>query len=195
MTYAGALPVDSNACGKVRKMLKKLTIIMILVLSIAGLTACGPKSIEEVTGKEYECSQFTALCPEKWSNSPVKELNDSNTLSINHLRFYKIETEEGEELTGSPYSHAYVDIAHYTPGTKIFESREIYQNVEDVEVEINGVKWKGYTGELAGYKNGLLWKENGDGEWQVNICLSDEDGDVELEDYDFQAILASIKKK
>ena len=176
-------------------MLKKLTVVLIAIMSMAMLCACGPDSIEEVTGKEYECAQFSALCPDGWSNSPVMELNKENVLSVNHLRFYKIETKEGEEISGNIYANAYVDIGHYPLGTQIFDSRDIYQNVEEVEVDVNGVKWKGYTGELAGYKNALLWKENGDGEWQVNLCLSDEDGDIELEDFEVKAILASLKKK
>ena len=175
-------------------MQKKIALVLTLVVSIGVLSACGPKSIEEVEGQEYECSQFTALCPSGWINSPVKELNNDAVLSLNHLRFYKVEAEEGQELGSKLYSNAYVDIAHYPVDSKIYESRDIYQNVEDVEIEINGKKWKGYTGELAGYKNGLIWIE-GSGEWQVSMCLSDEDGDVEFEDYDFQAILASLKKK
>ena len=119
-------------------MLKKIALVLTLVVSIGVLSACGPKSIEEVEGQEYECSQFTALCPSGWINSPVKELNNDAVLSLNHLRFYKVEAEEGQELGSKLYSNAYVDIAHYPVDSKIYESRDIYQNVEVVEIEING---------------------------------------------------------
>ena len=175
-------------------MAKKIAILLILVLSVGMLSACGPKSIEEVEGQEYECSQFSALCPADWSNSPVYELNNKDTVSINHLRFYKAELNEGEESSSALYSNAYVDIGHYPVDSKVFDSRDVLQNVEEVSININGTEWKGYVGELAGYKNALLWKGNS-GEWQVSVCLTDDDGDIEFEDYDFQAILASIKKK
>ena len=175
-------------------MLKKVAFVFIAIVSLITLCSCGAKSVEEIEGKEYDCSQFTALCPSGWANSPVMELNNENALSLNHLRFCKIELEEGAEVGNSLYSNAYVDIGHYNSDTKIYESRDIYQNVTDVELDVKGTKWKGYTGELAGYKNALIWKD-GSGEWQVNICLSDNDGDIELDDFEIQAILASLKKK
>ena len=175
-------------------MLKKTVLVLTLIAAMAMLAACGPKSIDEVEGEVYECAQFSAVCPKGWSNYPVNDLN-SDSLSPNHLRFYKGETEEGQDASSVLYSNAYITIGHYPADTRLFESRDIYQNVEDVELEVNGVKWKGYTGELAGYKDAELWRE-GSGEWQVNIRLSDEDGDLELlEDFEIQKILDSLKKK
>lgn len=175
-------------------MFKKLAVLAMLALSMTFLFACGPKSIEEVEGQVYECTQFSALCPEGWFNYPVKELNDEGSLSPNHLRFYKVEPEDGEVSGSLLYSNAYINIGHYPADTKLYESRDIYKDVQDVELEVAGKKWKGYTGELAGYKNAEIWIE-GTGEWQVNICLTDEDGDIELDDMELQAILASLKKK
>ena len=175
-------------------MTKKIALLLTLVLSVGMLSACGPKSIEEVEGQEYECSQFSALCPADWSNAPVYALDNKDAISTNHLRFCKAELAEGQDASSVIYSNAYVDIGHYPIDSKIFESRDVYQNVEDVNLTINGETWNGYVGELAGYKNALLWKGNS-GEWQVSVCLTDDDGDLEFEDYDFQAILASIKKK
>ena len=176
-------------------MRRRIALVLTFVISIAALCGCGPKSIDEVNGEVYECAQFSALCPEGWSNYPVTELNDSTALSPNYLRFYKAVPDDGQDAGSLLYSNAYINIGHYPPDTRLFESRDIYQNVEDVELEINGVKWKGYTGELAGNKNAELWKEN-TGEWQVNICLSDEDGDLDLmEDFEIQKILDSLKKK
>ncbi len=49
-------------------MKKKILALVLTALMLLGLTACGPKSIEEVEGTVYECKQFTALCPEDWVN-------------------------------------------------------------------------------------------------------------------------------
>ena len=175
--------------------MKKIAILLTLILSVGMLSACGPKSIEEIEGQEYECAQFSALCPSDWANVPVYELNNPKALLQNRLRFFKTEIKEDEEGATNLYSNAYVDIGHYPIDSKIFdESKGTYQNVEDVSITVNGTEWKGYVGELAGYREGLLWKGNS-GEWQVSFRLTDDDGDVEFEDYDFQAILASIKKK
>ena len=57
-------------------MKKRILTVVLTALMLFGLTACGPKSIEEVEGTVYECKQFSALCPEDWSNIPVMELND-----------------------------------------------------------------------------------------------------------------------
>jgi len=167
-----------------------------IVLMLGILTGCGPKSIEEVEGKEYECKQFSALCPEGWSNYPVKDLNDENAISNNHLRFYKGETEDGTEpAAGAIYSNAYIDIGHYQINAKLYdESMGMYSDVQEVELDVQGTKWKGHSGMLAGYNDANIWKD-GSTEWQVTIRLTDEDGDLELDDMDIQAILASIKLK
>lgn len=176
-----------------KRSLKKSGIVMVLVLSLLALSSCGKKSMEEVTGNTYECKQFSALCPEDWVNCPVMEL-DKDTISINHLRFCKAEVEEGQEIGSAIYSNAYIDIAHYPANSEIYENMNAYSNIEDVSLEINGTKWKGHSGELAGYKDVYLWID-GQVEWQVSIRLSDNDGDIELEDFDIQAILASLKLK
>ena len=175
-------------------MLKKAALLAALVLSMTTLFGCGPSSIEEVEGTVYECTQFSALCPEGWSNYPVTELNDDTALSMNYLRFYKAEPEEGDNASTLLYSNAYINIGHYTPDTEVYISKDIYKEVEDVEIEVAGKKWKGYTGVLAGIKKAEMWVD-GTGEWQVSICLSDEDGDIEIDDMELQAILASLKKK
>ena len=175
-------------------MFKKLALLVVLMLSMAFLFGCGPKSIEEVEGEVFECSQFTALCPEGWSNYPVTELNDDSTLAPNRLRFFKAVPEDGQDAGSLLYSNAYINIGHYSPDAKLYETRDIYKDVEDIEIEIAGKKWKGYIGELAGYKTVEMWIE-GTGEWQVTICLSDVDGDVDYDDMELQAILASLKKK
>lgn len=160
---------------------------------LLGLTACGPKAIEDVEGTVYECKQFSALCPEEWSNIPVMELNE-DTLSQNHLRFCKYETKEGEEVGIAINFNAYINLDHYTKVTEIYETKEIYKSIEDIELEVNGTKWTGFTGELADDKFAILWI-NGSGEWQVKICLSDDDGDIDYDDMEIQAILASLKTK
>jgi len=176
-------------------MKKKILTVVLTALMLVGLTACGPKSIEEVEGTVYECKQFSALCPEDWSNIPVMELNE-DAVSANHLRFCKYETKEGEEVGTAIVSNAYINLDHYTKDTEIYESRDIYkaESVQDIELELNGVKWKGFIGELAYSKFAVLWVD-GSGEWQVKICLSDEDGDIDYDDMEIQAILASLKTK
>ncbi|MBQ6025058.1 MAG: hypothetical protein IJL20_05565 [Lachnospiraceae bacterium] len=176
-------------------MKKKILALVLTALMLLGLTACGPKSIEEVEGTVYECKQFTALCPEDWVNIPVMELNE-DTVSPNHLRFCKYETKEGEEVGTAIISNAYINLDHYAKATEIYESKEIYKadTIEDITLEVNGTKWTGYTGELAYSKFAILWVE-GSGEWQVKICLSDEDGDIEYDDMEIQVILASLKTK
>ena len=176
-------------------MKKKIFALVLTALMLLGLSACGPKSMEEVEGTVFECKQFSALCPNKWSNVPVMELNE-DTVSTNHLRFCKYVPEEGEEVGSAFNSHIYINLDHYTKDTEIYESREIYkpESITEIEMDVKGVKWKGYTGELALSKYAVLWVD-GSGEWQVKICLSDEDGDIEYTDFEIQAILASLKTK
>ncbi|MBR4343594.1 MAG: hypothetical protein IKP88_12985 [Lachnospiraceae bacterium] len=174
------------------KHLKKCASLFLILLLCMALSACGKKSIEEVTGNTYECKQFSALCPEGWVNVPVTELNNKNNIAIDHLRFCKVDAGEGQELGGLVYSNAYIDIGHYPATAEIYEKMDSHKDVQEVSLEINGVKWKGHTGELAGYKEAYLWKE-GSVEWQASIRLSDNDGDIEIDDIDLQAILASIK--
>jgi len=175
--------------------MKKILAGVLTLVLLLGLTACGPKSVEDVEGTVYECKQFSALCPEEWSNIPVMELNE-DTLSQNHLRFCKYETKEGEEVGTAINFNAYINLGHYTKTTEIYESKDIYKedSIQDIELEVNGTKWIGFTGELADSEFAVLWV-NGSGEWQVKICLSDDDGDVDYDDMEIQAILASLKTK
>ena len=177
-----------------KKGIRHVGILCVLILCVSVLSACGKKSIEEVTGTTFECKQFSALCPEDWANYPVAELSDANTISANHLRFCKVKVAEGQEIGTAIYSNAYIDIAHYPSNAGNYENMTSHKDVQEVSLEINGVKWKGHSGELAGYKEVYLCKE-GSNEWQASIRLSDNDGDLELEDIDLQAILASIKMK
>ena len=175
---------------------RKTALVLVLALCITILAGCGAKSIEDIEGIMLECKQFSAKCPEGWTNIPVMELDSEDTISSNHLRFCKFEPEEGEDpaTSNKRYTKTYVDIGKYPSNSALYsDSMESYNDVQDVELDINGVKWKGKSGKLAGHTYAYICKE-GSTEWQATVCLNDDDDD-KLEDMDIQAILASITAK
>ena len=174
----------------------KTALVLVLALCILALAGCGPKSVEDIEGVILECKQFSAKCPEGWTNIPVMELDNPDAVSGNHLRFYKFEVDEGEDPATSDkrFSKTYIDIGKYPSSATLYDdSMSMYNNIQDVELEVNGVKWKGKSGDLAGHTYAYIWKE-GSTEWQVNVCLSEDEGD-KLDDMDIQAILASLTAK
>ena len=179
--------------------MKKLVFVLLGVLAMALLTACGSKSIDEIEGSTYECSRFSAKCPSGWINVPVKELN-SEKISQDHLRFSRMDVEEGEEPGNRVYSNAYVDVAYYAASSQLDDKareklKSALKNVEDAELVVKDKKWKGFLGEVtSGRQEVHLWLD-GQPEWQIDISLYDVDGNLELEDVEIQAILDSLQKK
>lgn len=178
--------------------MKKLVLVILAVLLMSVLVACGSKSIEEIEGNTYECARFSAKCPAGWINVPVKDSNDK--VVSDQLRFFKMEVAEGEDPGNRVYSNAYVDIAcnnAFADGKTKENTKNdsSYKNVEDIELEIKDKKWKGISGEYTSERKTVyLWLESAP-EWWITLSLYDVDGNLDYNDVEIQAILDSLQKK
>ncbi len=185
--------------------MKKVLTVLLCVVCLLSLAACssdgdsGSKAssstaYKDVTGTTVSCDQFSALCPTGWSNSPCTDIfSDDGAIAPDQLMFVKVDdvTKDGGLAV---LSNGQVTINHYDKDNTLTDAKSFYSDVVDKTLELDGVKWTGYTGKFGSYTNAVLWVD-GSGEWQISMSLHDVDGDISLDDADVQAIIASIKAK
>ena len=139
-------------------------------------------------GETYDTGNFTGICPEGWKYVPATDVFNDNVADPDGAGLYKGMTEESDA-----FRCASVNIRRNDKNTRFLDGRSIYENVEDMELVIDGKTWTGFTGDHGSYKNFSFIFEDETCIWQISGLLNGSKSTFELTDNDFETILASLK--
>jgi len=130
-----------------------------------------------------------AFCPDGWLNSPVYDVfaEAPETIDRNQICFLK-----GAVKPDEYFSCPALRINYHGENNILLDSRDMYEDVKDVEIVVEGVKWVGYVGRFNEYLNGVLNVE-GKGNISISMCLTNTRCSFSVEDSDVKEILKSIK--
>lgn len=182
-------------------MKRIITLLLVLLLSLALFTACGESEAPapenqgaapapEVPGEIFSTGAVQALVPEGWmafSQSDVFS-DDPNALDPNVILICK-DAESDVDLMSNPL----VRIDYYGPDTEMGGGlKDWYSDPVDLSpMQLGKYNWEGFTTEEYGLM-AILYTEDGDYQYQATVYLETDGGTISLEDEDVQAILASV---
>lgn len=175
-----------------KKLLVFTVAIMLVMAVFAGCSGGAGTSGDpaDIKGEIFEGGEVSALVPEGWIGF--------------HGADYWEEYEEGYDPTViqivkdgetefDMFTHPYLQISYFPADYELYDSRDVYENVEDVEpVTIGDYTWEGFSGTSLDTPITLLSTVSGDNQFQVIMCTKMSEGEISLDDADVQAILASI---
>ena len=140
-------------------------------------------------GQIIDVGNIKAVCPEGWYNCPVSDTwsDDENAIDKNTLYFIKGANKDSDFFT---YPSIHID--YYGDDNVIIDTRDTYTDVQDVNLNINGVEWEGFTGKFGNYLNGVLNVKDS-GAICISLCLEASNGSYTLNDEDVKAILGSVE--
>ena len=182
--------------------MKKIIALLLALLLVASLTACGGKTEAGTAGSDgsadaapqgetMSTENFRVLVPDGWKGFEVSDFtsDEEGAMDPNSLQICK----DGEtEL--DIFTKPYVQIFHYGPEDTMYTpDSSWYDDVEDLEpMTIGDRTWNGFTGSSLDVPMAVLWTEGAEHSYQLNIVLESSEGSITLDDADFQAIVASI---
>lgn len=181
-------------------MKKVIVLLAVLVMSALMLVGCGsPVSANSndqgdgaaaIIGETYEAGNLSALVPDGWKAFPASDLFDEydGDYDPNGLSIYKGAEDEFDVLIKPGMQITYYD------GSMMEPSKDFYDDAEDLEpFELGGYTWQGFTCTSLDYPIAVLWAEDGNDQFSVNVWLENEGEQISLEDADVQAIIESIQ--
>lgn len=172
---------------------KKILLLLLAFAMTLTLAACGgtPDDPSKVKGETFDAGNVSALTPKGWKAFPVSDFfdeyegdNDPNAMQICK------DADSEWDLFSKPY----IQINYYGPETSFYSSKDLYDDVEDIEsFTLGNYTWNGYNCTSLDYPYTILETTDGDISIQVNI-LKKSSGNLEiaLEDAEVQAIISSI---
>ncbi len=150
----------------------------------------GQSDPADLAGETFSCEKFSAVCPEGWTNNPVKDFWDKEKMDPQTLQFIKGTPESDYDL----YRLSSVRITCYEKTTTILDSRDSYENIEDETVtDSEGRDWVGFSGDYSSYRNFSLIAETEDNYFLATGLLNGSKSEFSLTDEDFIAILSSVR--
>lgn len=178
--------------------MKKLFALLLAVLMLMSLTACGGGEGGEKGGDKpaeptiFDVGNFKVAVPDGWKAFAVKDVfgEDPNAVNPDQVQIGKgVESEY--ELLSKPY----VQVVHTGPETTMMvPDKEFYDEAADIEpITAGGLTWNGFTATSLGYPIAVLWTTTADGHFlQINCFIGDTDAAFKVTDADFQQILGGI---
>ncbi len=174
------------------KVIKKILPIALCLIFAFSLVACDKGGSGNdggdttVKGETIDTGKFSAICPEGWVNSPVKDLfSDEDVISDTQLQFFKADKLEDSTM----FTADQVNIYYYDANTIYIDARDFYDNTEDFSIEVDGLTWSGYTGESFGYP--ILVLTNPTETFQVVFTFTA--GDMDANSPDVKAIVGGLR--
>lgn len=141
------------------------------------------------SGDLYNTGLFQAFCPDGWDNFPVKDFWEADKLDETALQFVKGKLKNDFDF----YYHASIRMTCYGPDVYLMDSRDYYEDVEDMELEdFSGRIWDGYTGNYGDDRNFYLHTQDEKHHYVVTGLLEARDSSITLADNDVLLILSSI---
>ena len=172
-----------------------LSVLMLATVIFAGCTAApasnGGAGTAQTSGETFDAGNVNALVPEGWMAFTASDLLDEyeGDTNTNSFSIYKGAQYEFDQLTKPG-----LQITYYDKDTTMMEPwKDLYEDTEDISpFTLGAYTWEGFTGKSSDYPIAVLWTEDGDEQFQVNIWLENGGQKLTLEDADVQAILTSI---
>ena len=141
------------------------------------------------SGELYDTGLFQAFCPDGWDNFPVKDFWEADKLDETALQFVKGKLKNDFDF----YYHASIRMTCYGPDVYLMDSRDYYEDVEDMELEdFSGRIWDGYTGNYGDDRNFYLHTQDEKHHYVATGLLEARDSSITLADNDVLLILSSI---
>ena len=176
-------------------MMKKLFALMLAILMLMSLAACGG---EEEGGKKAEPTEYNAgnvkvMVPGGWKAFQVNDVfaDEPNTVAPD-----KINVAQGAKSDADILSYAYIQISHNDPSiTMVPPTKDFYDNAEDLEpITAGGMTWNGFKGESMGYKIAILWATDANGhQFQLSCFTEGSKSSFKVTDEAFLEILGSVQ--
>ena len=181
-------------------MKKWIALFMLLPLMLC-LAACGGEepakepaddTPTQIVGETYDAGNVSAFIPTGWKAFPVSDIwsEDANAMDPDQMNIVK-----GGETDFDILSKPYIQIIHYEPESMLTPTKEIYENVVDLEPVVSGaLTWEGFScDDFLGNPLTILWTTNADGhQFQLNVFCKTAEGEFSLTDADVLSILSSI---
>lgn len=184
-------------------MKKTLIIALVAILCVSMLAGCGSKepaaspsasassSQAAVSGTPFDAGNVTVTAPDGWTAYAVADVfsDKENATDPDQVQIGKGTQSDWDLLT-----HPYIQIIYYGPdSTMMTPAKDFYDEAKDLEpITAGEYTWNGFTGKSFDYPIAVLWTEDGDHQYQANIWLKMEKGEISVNDADVQAILASV---
>lgn len=177
--------------------MKKLTaIFMAMLMAMSLLAGCGgggggDTSSNEVTvkGTVFDAGNVKALVPEGWKAFEVPDaFGDGMDPDIMHII-------KGGSKDTDMLSHAYIRLVYYGPDQWMMTpDKDWYEDCVDLQpFEAGGHTWNGFSGKSLDVPLTVLWTEEGNIGYQLNLLTDADQSSFKLEDADVQAILMTLR--
>ena len=176
-------------------MMKKLFALMLAILMLMSLAACGG---EEDGGKKAEPTEYNAgnvkvMVPGGWKALQVNNIFAEDPSSADPD---KINVVKGGKTDADLFTCPYIQISHTDPSTTMVPpTKDFYDNAEDLEpITAGGMTWTGFKAESLGTKIAILWATDADGhQFQLSCFVEATKGSIKVTDADFLEILGSVQ--
>ena len=153
-----------------------------------------------VVGSEYNPTIIQALYYCRRKNIPFVSWTDGTLFSERNrnfvqkfLRRHVISKAEAYIASSTKSKEAQI---YYGADEELYPpDSSWYDNPVDIEdIKLSNLTWEGYTADSFGVPMAILWADDGAGnEYQANIVLKTDEGEISLDDADVLAILESVK--
>lgn len=186
-----------NNLAKGGNFMKKLTaIFMTMLMTMTLLAGCGgggggDTASKEVTvkGTVFDAGNVKALVPEGWKAFEVPDaFGDGMDPDIMHI--IKGGSKDTDMLT-----NAYIRLVYYGPDQWMMTpDKDWYEDCVDLQpFEAGGYTWNGFSGKSMDVPLTVLWTEEGNIGYQLNLLTDADKSSFKLEDADVQAILMTLR--
>ena len=199
---------------------KSFAILAIVCIAAFTLAACGGKSAAPAGSggssapagsgasaapqsassvETYDVGDFTVAVPEGWNAIKQDDILGEKDAEGNYpVDPSCIVLAKGVSDAASALTAPNVRVYHYSPDAYILDSKDFYDNVEDIDgVSINGTACTAYSGDSTGYVYQFIKYEPGDAIYEINILTSanGKDTGIKWDDPDVKTIMESLKTK
>ena len=179
-------------------MKKMIAMFMALLMSMSLLAGCGggggnsnDSSSNEVSvkGTVFDAGNVKALVPEGWKAFEVPDaFGDGMDPDIMHII-------KGGSKDTDMLSHAYIRLEYFGPDRWMMEpDKDWYDDCADMQpFTVDFYSWNGFSGKTMGTPITVLWTEDGDIGYQLNLMTDADKSSFKLEDPEVQAILKTLR--
>lgn len=187
--------------------MKKRLIAIIAMVCVAAcvLGACGGGNGGNGGGggaktEAFDVGAFTVEVPSTWKALPQEDIwadaDADGNKPIDPAQILLVKDPKAKDAwdaMGKPNIRIY----YYESGDNYWDMRDIYDNVEELTVELNGVACDAYQGDSIGYTYQFILYDTSDAFYEIQVFVAD-DGKatgITWDDAEVKAMLESITTK
>lgn len=154
--------------------MKKLfaTIGMVLIFTLVfSLNCFAEETGAEPAGEEFDVGDFQVFVPEGWSPVPVADMLGEKDADGNYpnnpASILLVQGEAVDEYSARKQGN--INIIFWG-NSKGLDSRSVYENVEELDVTINGEVCDAFQGDTRGYTYQIIDYNTDAGRYQILIA-------------------------